>query len=135
MTLTFLGEVAPENLGPITEALRTITAPAMHARLGFFDFFVSRQEIKILFLNVWCPELTSLVAQIEQALVPWYTKEARSFVAHVTLARIKWAPDREKVEAVLQDFAVKKLEFTIDSFVLKKSSAFLNNAEYALLHQ
>ncbi len=121
MTLAFLGEVAPENIEPIRDALRTIMAPAMHASLGSFDFFLSRQEVKVLFLNVRCPELTPLVAQIETVLAPWYKKEMRSFVAHVTIARVKWVPDREKLETVLQEFAIKKIDFTINSFVLKKS--------------
>lgn len=121
ITLAFLGEVAPENLEPITYALRTIAAPAMHARLGSFDFFSSHQEIKILFLNVCCPALTSLVAQIEKVLAPWYKKEVRPFVAHITLARVKRVPDRDRLEAALNDFALKKLDFTLDSFVLKKS--------------
>lgn len=129
ITLKFLGDTLAETLAQVTGALKAFSgsiAPTseqriVKARLGGFDIFSSGQDIKVLFLNVQCPELTLLVAQLDCLLAPWYKKEERPFVAHLTLARIKRVPDREKFFAVLQECAIKKLEFTIDRFVLKKS--------------
>lgn len=129
ITLKFLGDTSPQTLAQVTQALSAFSASSAHtreqkniqARLGSFSVFAVGQESKILFLHVHCPELTLLAARLDDLLAPWYAKEERPFVAHVTLARIKRVADREKFFAVLEEFAVKKIDFTIDRFVLKKS--------------
>lgn len=139
ITLKFLGDTSPELLAQVTQALSLIGTPvilersrdavlaqehghmALPCRVSGLDMFAAGQEIKILFLNVHSPELAVLVKQLDAALASWYTAEYRPFIAHVTLARVKRVPDREKLLAALTEFAVNQIDFTIDRFVLKKS--------------
>jgi 2'-5' RNA ligase len=134
ITLKFLGDTTPEQLVLVQQTLGTLSTPlaqeqngntikprCLAARISDLDVFSAHQQIKILFLNVHCPELTPLVQKLDEILAPWYTAETRPFISHVTLARVKWVPDQEKLLEAIREFAVNKIDFTIDRFVLKHS--------------
>jgi len=65
-------------------------------------------------------ELAEL-AQVMDDLLPSYPKEERDFNGHLTLARVKGVGDREKLLHAINVIEVPPVEFTISSFVLKKS--------------
>ena len=121
ITMKFIGEVEPEVITQIDTALQTIEAKKGEAHLGALDVFSKGAHIKIIFLNIVCPELAALAEQVDNMLVPWAKKEDRPFVSHLTLARVKRVADRQKLLQALHTIQVTPLTFTIDSFVLKKS--------------
>ena len=121
ITLKFLGDVPAELLPKIDGALKTIYLNTMKAQLGSLDLFSSGKIIKILFLNVVCPELSMLAKEIEERLGQWFEPERRPFVSHVTLARIKGVEDRERLAREINHCVVNPLSFEIDQFVLKQS--------------
>ncbi len=114
-------EQCPELPACVHESTQGHAPMVLPCRISGLDMFTAGQEIRILFLNMHCPELAALVHKLDTALAQWYKAETRPFVAHVTLARIKRVSDREKLLVALQEFAVNKIDFTIDRFVLKKS--------------
>lgn len=120
ITLKFLGNVADADLSVVQNALRSVTFPPMHAKLGAVDSFSSGPRIKVVYLHLICPELAEL-AQVMDDLLPTYPKEERDFNGHLTLARVKGVDDREKLLHAINAIGVPPLEFTISSFVLKKS--------------
>jgi len=120
ITLKFLGDVADADVSTIQNALRTVTFPPMHAKLGAVDSFSSGPRIKVIYLHFVCPELAEL-AQVMDDLLPSYPKEERDFNGHLTLARVKGVGDREKLLHAINVIEVPPVEFTISSFVLKKS--------------
>ncbi len=48
-------------------------------------------------------------------------KEYDTFTPHVTLAKIKFIRNKEKLKEQLERIEIKKLNFNVESFQLKKS--------------
>lgn len=130
ITIKFLGNVLDKIIPEIDLKLRGIQFPKMHAQLCNVDVFVARSHIKILYLNVMCPQLAELAKQLDTALTSWYDSEKRPFVAHITLARIKDIHDSEQLLEEIKRFQVNNLEFLIDHFVLKQSVLTPQGSEY-----
>jgi 2'-5' RNA ligase len=90
ITLKFLGEVDPAQIGLIIEALRAV-------RAGPFDLTVGRpvcnpsRRPRV----IWCDvadagESAALARQVDDLLAPFgFPRESRPFRPHVTLARVK----------------------------------------------
>ena len=130
ITMKFLGEVSTDLALQIDQALKTISCNGMHAHLSSLDVFSAGSKIKILFLNIICPELAVLAKQIDTALADLFAIEQRPFVSHATLARVKAVENREKLCAAINQFTVNKIEFTIDQFVLKQSELSTDGPTY-----
>lgn len=121
ITVKFIGDVALDQLEAIKNILTTVQCKPMHAQLGSLDVFQKGEFVKIIFLQIVCPELASLAEQIEAVLEPWVAKEERAFVNHLTIARVKQVPDVPKLLDFLHHMKVEPLSFVFDSFVLKES--------------
>jgi 2'-5' RNA ligase len=93
MTLKFFGEVAPERLDVIQEALRFAAAGAgtQALRLGNLGAFPSRTRPRILWVGVEAPpSLELLQDRIERGCEAiGFPPEGAPFQPHVTLGRVK----------------------------------------------
>lgn len=130
LTLKFLGDVSEQQMPGIDSALAGIRAMPIQARVGHVDTFIAGQKITVIYVSLVCPELISLAHKIDQALLPWFAKEARPFVPHLTLMRVKSVHDRERLLHALNKMKVHDTSFEIDSFVLKQSVLTQQGPEY-----
>jgi 2'-5' RNA ligase len=93
MTLKFFGEVAPERLDVIQEALRFAAAGAgaQALQLGELGAFPSRNRPRILWVGVEAPaSLELLQDRIERGCEAiGFPPEGAPFQPHVTLGRVK----------------------------------------------
>jgi 2'-5' RNA ligase len=93
LTLKFFGEVAPDRLDVIAEALRYAGegGPALPLRLDQLGAFPSRRKPRILYLGLEStPALELLQDRIERGgEAIGFPPEGRPFNPHVTLGRIR----------------------------------------------
>lgn len=130
ITLKFLGDVSEAVLPKINQALQTINMHSMQAILGSVGFFTTGNTIKVIYLNVLCPQVELLVHQINNVLLDFFEAEERNFVSHLTLARVKEVYDKTTLIQELGCIKVKPISFSIDSFILKKSVLTPDGPEY-----
>ncbi|MDR3550351.1 MAG: RNA 2',3'-cyclic phosphodiesterase [Candidatus Babeliales bacterium] len=130
ITLKFLGAVAQEKIPEIDQLLQNIAGKAMKAQLSSLDMFFLRHAPKILFLDVICPELIELVSECDKTLSQFFKPESRSFVYHLTIARIKKVMDNERLLHEVSHYAVNPITFTIDNFTLIQSQLTQNGSTY-----
>jgi 2'-5' RNA ligase len=93
MTLKFFGEVAPERLDVITEALRFAAAGAgpLALQLGELGAFPSRSRPRILWVGIEAPPALELLQdRIERGCEAiGFPPEGAPFQPHVTLGRVR----------------------------------------------
>jgi 2'-5' RNA ligase len=125
LTLKFLGDVPTQRLPELDAALKSVSWRAFPFRAGGGGFFPSAARPRVLWVGVAsgagrCRELT---AAIEEALFELgFEPEARSFSAHLTVARIKSSPrgaDWKKTMEIL--LKTEWPETIMDRFVLWRS--------------
>jgi 2'-5' RNA ligase len=121
LTLKFLGDISRADLPRIDAALKSVFARPMPARLGSVDVFTHHRKISILFLHVTCPELTTVAERIDAALADLVAPEKRSFLSHLTIARVKSVDNPRRLREAVKGLQIEPLEFTIREFVLKES--------------
>jgi len=121
LTLQFIGDI-PEDLVPkVHTALQQVIAFPFQVRLGNLDVFYSGSHIKVIFAHLIAKELQSLAAQINTVLRELVVPEKRSFVPHLTVARVKEVDNIRTLVTTVNQTKVQPITFTIDSFVLKQS--------------
>jgi len=125
VTLKFFGEVAPERLAPIRDALAaaergTPALPFTPTELGAFP---SLQRARVLWAGYQTePALELLVHRVEQATEPLgFPGEGRPFRAHVTLGRVREGSRLPREGMGALEGAVLKAGFTADRLVLYQS--------------
>ena len=64
--------------------------------------------------------MVALQRAVDAALADLFPPERR-FMSHLTLARVKAVPDRERLRAALPGFRVPALAFPVERFILKRS--------------
>ena len=122
VTLAFLGEVDPDRLGAIADALGGVRAAPFEVRVGPIEGN-SRSSPR----TIWCPctddgSLAALAGSVGAALEPLgFPPERRPFRGHATVARVKaFHPSLlDGLRALARDgFGT----FTVDRFRLKRST-------------
>lgn len=110
VTLQFLGGVAAETLTEVCSATERVAS-----RIEPFDFHVRgvicvppRGRVRMLWAGATEPagRLVSLYEKLADALAPLgFEKENRPFKPHITLARIKFAPDDTQLRDAAGQYA------------------------------
>jgi len=132
LTLKFLGEV--DEVEKIKEKLKEIKFKLFKVRLGKLGVFPHKKHIKVIWISL-IPEdeIKKLQKSVEDVLEQICKKEKRKFKAHVTLARVKFVKDKEKL---LESLKTKiNGEFVIGKFKLIKSELISEGAIYTVLEE
>lgn len=132
LTLKFLGEV--NEVEKIKEKLREIKFKPFKVRLGNIGVFPHEKRINIIWVSLIPDDkIKKLQKSIEDILESFFGREKREFKAHVTLARVKFVRDKEKL---LESLNTKiNGEFKIDNFKLIKSELNSEGAKYTILEE
>jgi 2'-5' RNA ligase len=136
VTLRFIGEVDEGVAGDIDAALERIHAKPFALVLSGVGQFGDRMLWAGVEKN---PALLHLREKVESALVRvGLEPEARRYAPHVTLARLRGAPET-RLQAYIQEHALFRAEpFAVDRFSLiasyltKSGAIYEDQADYAL---
>lgn len=139
LTLKFFGDIAENQLEPITSAAGCIAASTPVFSLGVqgAGAFPSLKNPRVLWLGLTgrTDSLGSLVQDLEQALSELgFPPEKRQFAPHLTLGRVRSSRGREELRQYLQslprlDFA----DFQVGQLILYRSTLRPQGALYTPL--
>ena len=122
LTLKFLGEVQPNNIKEIKDALKEIKLAPFSVELGNIGVFPSENNIRVVWVGLK-PEdkIMELQKSIDVQLKSLFKKE-KSFKAHLTLARVKHIKDKAAFISKLKNIKIDNKKISISSFKLIKSN-------------
>lgn len=119
LTLKFLGDIDESGVEETRKRLKEIKFKGFKAYLGKAGIF-SPDFIRIAWVEFLGKEVFELQKQIDERLSDLFDKEIR-FMSHITIARVKQVEDKRKLLDYLESVKIKKIEFPVFEFVLKKS--------------
>lgn len=132
LTLKFLDEVNENKIEEIEDKLKEIKFKPFKSRLGDLGVFPNKNRINVIWISLIPEEkIKDLQNDVEDVLEQFFSREKREFKAHVTLARVKFVKDKEKLLESLK----KEIngEFVMDKFKLIKSELTSKGAIYTVL--
>lgn len=139
LTLKFLGDINPDDVDRISDALigavADISTLALSIRgIGVFPG-IKRPRVIWVGLGGDVQELFALQSGIEAGLdAVGFPKEKRAFKAHLTLGRIKQAVKPDVIRQMMRQHAsISAEEFTCDQVTLFKSDLKPSGAVYTEL--
>ena len=134
LTLKFLGEVDPSQVGLITDALMGVRANRLDLRIRGVGFFPSSDAPRVLWAGVQDEGIGRLASIVDGTMTDFgFPPEGRAFHPHLTLAR---APRKGTIGRTVVE-AAERLEetdfgsFSTRSFVLYRSYLDEAGARYA----
>ncbi len=139
LTLKFLGNVPPERIDAIQEALAPVAAACPPFRLQPFGCgaFPTIKQMRVVWVGLRGDEkaLFSLQKSVETALLPLgFEPEDRPFRAHLTLGRVKGRQHQRALQEVLLSRQGFESEgFDVTELVLYKSELMPQGARYTPL--
>ncbi len=132
LTFKFLGEISEEKVEKIKEKLRGIKFKPLKVKLNKLGVFPNEKRVNVIWVDLK-PEnkIIGLQRKVEEILEGICEKEKREFRVHVTLARVKFVRDKERLLESLKTKIEGK--FVIDKFKLIKSNLTPKGAIYTIL--
>jgi len=132
LTLRFIGNVDGRAYGDIVDVLGHISVPRFALQLQGVGAFGDRKRVDSLWVGVKPNEtLVRLQAKIEQAMQRLELEpERRKFHPHVTLARLKGAPESRVAEFLALHGGLCCEPFPVEQFVLLSSYLSQNGSIY-----
>lgn len=120
LTLKFLGDT--EKKDEIIEALKNIKFKSFNLNTTHIGVFPSENYIKVVWIGLdENKDLIKLQKDVEKALEPFNFKKDFDFHPHITLARIRFIPDKDNFVEKLKQIKPDKKEFDVKEFKLIKS--------------
>lgn len=144
LTLKFLGDISPEKISALNQAIETEAAEAKLCMLELqgLGAFPNLRSPRVVWVGVGgdVPNVVKLQKQLDQALVPLgFSPEAKDFSPHLTLGRVRdQASSRERGDLgrLLSSMQVKdQLAFRVDRINLMKSTLMPGGPIYERLFQ
>lgn len=137
LTLRFIGEVPDDTAADIDAALAEVRAPAFDLILDGVGVFGQGRNARVLWAGVERSEaLAHLQAKVESALVRCgLPAEERRFSPHVTLARLKGAPQDRIGRFLAERGLFRAGPLRMDHFTLYRSHLGKGAAVYEGLRE
>ncbi|MGL4406576.1 MAG: RNA 2',3'-cyclic phosphodiesterase [Notoacmeibacter sp.] len=133
VTLRFIGDVDGRQADDLADALDQVSAPPLRLSSGGLSVFGSKKPHALIALINQQPALTELHYSIERLCQRLgLPADARRFVPHITLARLKSTKPEEAALYLSQRGLVTVPEFTASRFVLMSSRASVGGGPYAI---
>ncbi len=124
ITLKFLGELPPNKVNEIKEALRSIEFDKFRIKIKGLGAFPDFNNIRVLWIGVTDGKdrLLELQRKVEVVCKKFGFALEKEYVPHVTIARIKQVFNREKFSEIIDE--LKNIDFgyfEVKEFKLKQS--------------
>jgi 2'-5' RNA ligase len=139
LTLKFLGDILPETIDPIAQAIRqaVITCPPFTLSVQGLGCFPTPTRPHVLWMGIHAPHdrLSYLHQRLETELVSLgFTPEGRPFHPHLTLARGQQRVNRHQLVTVLQAYGDQHFgEMLVEHVLLYQSQLHRDGAVYTML--
>jgi 2'-5' RNA ligase len=140
LTLKFLGQVEVSAVGPIIDAIRSVTSGRAAVRLALAGVgaFPQVRAPRVIWVGVRdeARALTELQVQLDVRLEPLgFRREERSFAPHLTLGRVRGLARREQLALALASMSAEPLgEMLVDRIALMQSDLRPEGPHYTVLH-
>jgi RNA 2',3'-cyclic 3'-phosphodiesterase len=133
VTLRFIGDVDNRVARDIDDVLSTIRAPRFEIQLHGLDTFGGKKP-HALYAGVRpCPALNHLHEKIDAAMTRLgHPSDRTKYVPHVTLARLKHAPEHKLAAFIQQNNLFPCEPFAVTEFGLYSSILHADGSDYTL---
>lgn len=122
LTLKFLGEVDEKKAALIIEKLNSIKFTPFSVTLAHLGVFPSPSHINVIWAGFEKDEKIKELQKLIDGVIDGLFLKESDFKAHITLARVKLAYDKEGLKKNIQNIKVEKKEFKVNEFKLIKST-------------
>lgn len=130
LTLKFLGEVDEKDVELIKDSLKSIKFKIFSTKLDKIGVFPDENCIRVVWIGLKPDdEILELQEKIDNSLSPLFKKE-KSFVAHITLGRVKFVKDKKAFVEMLNKIKIAPKDVTIKNFKLVKSTLTKEGSVY-----
>jgi 2'-5' RNA ligase len=140
LTLKFLGDTDESLIERIDEILKDSVREieSFSIRLKSTGVFPNERYIKVMWIGIENSEIIGKIAEnINEKLSNLgFKKEKRKFSAHLTIARVKNAKNKDKLIQIIEKYRdVEFAYFKVDSIKLKKSDLTPKGPIYTTLKE
>jgi RNA 2',3'-cyclic 3'-phosphodiesterase len=133
ITLRFIGDVDHRQADDLAEALDQLSAPPLTLSVHGLSVFGSKKPHALIALMDQLPHLSELHFSMERLCQRLgLAADARKFVPHITLARLKNTKPEEAAFYLSQHGLVTVPDFTVSRFVLMSSRDSVGGGPYAI---
>jgi len=123
LTLKFLGKVSEDKVEEVKEKLKQVKFAPFKLNLDKIGVFPNENFIRVIWIGAEPPkEVTRLQDSIENALKEFNFKKDIKFYPHITLVRVKYVDDKEKLIKNIKDLKVMEKTIEVKDFRLVKST-------------
>jgi len=137
LSLKFLGDVPEKKLEPLKSALSKVSIQPFELEVSGVGTFPTLNDIRVLWFGAvkGGREFVELQKKIDMELAPLSFAPEKSYVPHLTFARVKCVLDRAKLrELVEHNHGTYNIgSFKVSNFRLMKSTLSPAGPEYAEL--
>jgi 2'-5' RNA ligase len=137
VTLKFIGEVVPEKVPQIGDALAAVhIQEQIIAEFSGIGFFPDARRPSVAWVGIQPPQiLSSLATEVNRALAPiGIAREEKPFMPHLTITRFKETRLSSALRAKIEEQKSRKFgTLTTDEFHLIESKRKPGGAEYTTL--
>lgn len=137
LTLKFLGEIEEEELNRVKEILGKLNlGEKFKVKVKRMGVFPNESYVKVIWLGLENSEkVLALQKKIDNSLSKMFPVEP-VFLAHITLVRVKFVKDKEKLKEFLSKYKEVELgEWGIDKVVLYESILKEEGSEYKVVEE
>ena len=135
LTLKFLGDLDENKLETVKRILSEIKVKKFKIYLNELGVFPNENVINIIWVGLK-PErdIMNLQKRIDEVLLDLFSKDQK-FLSHITLGRVKFIKNKEKLKGILKETKINKIEFEVNKFRLYKSELTKNGPRYYVLDE
>jgi RNA 2',3'-cyclic 3'-phosphodiesterase len=131
LTLKFLGEVDESKVNSIVKSLEGVKFNAFDLETGKIGIFKNWNYVNVIWLGLkGNDDLKKLHAGIEKCLAKFNFKSDFDFHPHITLARVAYVNDKEKLRKNIESIKAEEKMFCVDRFILYQSTLTPNGPLY-----
>lgn len=134
LTLKFLGDVPENKIPAIKDALSKISSPPFELDISGVGTFPAPYSVRVLWFGAGKggKDFVELQKKLDMELAPLKFPPEKSYVPHLTFARVKKVLDKDKLrELVEHNHNTYNLgAFAVSSFRLMRSTLTPNGPEY-----
>ena len=138
LTLKFLGDTSERKIDNIEQIMREASSGTgpFEIQLKSTGVFPNENYIKVIWIGIQNGEkIASISRKIDEKMIGLgFKKENRSFSAHLTVARVKNAKNKDQLLQVIEEFKDTVFaEIKVNSLKLKKSDLTTKGPTYTTL--
>ena len=130
LTLKFLGEITPAKVDAVKGLLANIKFKSFTANIAKIGVFPSESSARVVWVGVEPEDSFIELQQLADDSLRSEFKMDKGFKPHLTIARVKFVPDKLQLKRQLQQVKIRNVKFPVESFKLKRSTLSSQGAIY-----